>query len=106
MDLMSITLVVRWLLGWGLMWRLPRLPDLPVIDSPKVSVLIPARNEESTLPHLLTALKQKTFKPYEIILIDDQSVDATAQIAEQASSADDAFADRMDREKLGTENRV
>ncbi len=46
MDLMSITLVVRWLIGWGLMWRLPRLPDLSVVGSPKVSVLIPARNEE------------------------------------------------------------
>ncbi|MGB5633706.1 MAG: glycosyltransferase family 2 protein [Waterburya sp.] len=66
------------------MWRLPRLPDLPVLDSPNVSVLIPARNEESTLPHLLTALKQQTLQPYEIIVIDDQSVDATAQIAEQA----------------------
>ena len=84
MDLMSITLVVRWLLGWGLMWRLPKLPDLPVIDSPQVSVLIPVRNEETTLPHLLTALQQQTFKPYEIIVIDDQSVDATAQIAAQA----------------------
>jgi glycosyltransferase involved in cell wall biosynthesis len=84
MDLMSITLMVRWLLGWALMWRLPRLPDLPVIDSPKVSVLIPARNEERTLPHLLAALAQQTFKPHEIIVIDDQSVDATAQIAQQA----------------------
>lgn len=81
---MSITLVVRWLLGWGLVWRSPRLPDLPVLNSPKVSVLIPARNEERTLPHLLTALQQQTFQPYEIIVIDDQSVDATAQIAEQA----------------------
>lgn len=84
MDLMSITLLVRWLLGWSLMWRLPQLPDLPVIDAPKVSVLIPARNEESTLPHLLAALEQQTFKPHEIIVIDDQSVDATAQIAKQA----------------------
>ncbi|OKH23743.1 glycosyl transferase family 2 [Hydrococcus rivularis NIES-593] len=84
MDLMSITLVVRWLIGWGLMWRLPRLPELSVVGSPKVSVLIPARNEERTLPHLLTALEQQTFKPYEIIVIDDQSVDATAQIAKQA----------------------
>jgi Glycosyl transferase family 21 len=25
MDVISITLVVRWLIGWGLMWRLPRL---------------------------------------------------------------------------------
>lgn len=84
MDLMSITLVVRWLIGWCLMWRLPRLPDLSLVDSPKVSVLIPARNEENTLPHLLTALKHQTLQPYEIIVIDDQSIDATAQIAEQA----------------------
>ncbi len=84
MDLMSITLVVRWLIGWSLMWCLPGLPDLAVVDSPKVSVLIPARNEESPLPHLLNALKQQTFKPYEIIVIDDQSIDTTAQIAEQA----------------------
>jgi 4,4'-diaponeurosporenoate glycosyltransferase len=84
MDLMSITLAVRWLIGWALMWQLPHLPDLSVVGSPRVSVLIPARNEESTLPHLLTALEQQTFKPYEIIVIDDQSVDATAQIAQQA----------------------
>jgi 4,4'-diaponeurosporenoate glycosyltransferase len=83
-DLMSVTLAVRWLLGWGLMWQLPRLPDLPVVGSPRVSVLIPARNEERTLPNLLAALEQQTFKPYEIIVIDDQSVDATAQIAQQA----------------------
>ena len=81
---MSITLVVRWLIGWILMWRLPRLPDIEVVGSPKVSVLIPARNEESTLLHLLTALKKQTFKPYEIIVIDDQSGDATANIAKQA----------------------
>ncbi len=81
---MSITLVVRWLIGWSLMWRLPGLPDLSVVGSPKVSVLIPARNEEKTLPHLLTALERQTFKPYEIIVIDDQSIDATAEIAKQA----------------------
>lgn len=84
MDLMSLTLLVRWLIGWGLTWRLPRLPNLLVIGLPKVSVLIPARNEESTLPNLLTALKRQTFKPYEIIVIDDQSFDATTKIAEQA----------------------
>jgi 4,4'-diaponeurosporenoate glycosyltransferase len=66
------------------MWQLPKLPDLSVVDEPKVSVLIPARNEESTLPNLLSALQQQTFQPYEIIVIDDQSDDATAQIAEQA----------------------
>ncbi|ANV85944.1 glycosyl transferase family 2 (plasmid) [Picosynechococcus sp. PCC 7003] len=84
MDLMSVTLVVRWLIGWALMWQLPHIPDYSVIGSPKVSVLIPARNEEDTLPHLLSALRQQTFKPYEIIVVDDQSTDATTQIAQQA----------------------
>ncbi len=84
MDIIAITLAVRWLLGWFLMWGLPGLPDLSVTGSPIVSVLIPARNEEGTLPHLLTALNHQIFKPYEIIVIDDQSVDATVQIAEQA----------------------
>ena len=84
MDLMTIALTVRWLIGWALMWQLPHLPDFSVVGSPSVSVLIPARNEESTLPHLLTALGQQTFKPYEIIVIDDQSADTAAQIAKQA----------------------
>jgi transglutaminase-like putative cysteine protease len=36
-------------IGWGLMGRLPRFPDLSGVDSPKVSVLMLARNDESTL---------------------------------------------------------
>jgi 4,4'-diaponeurosporenoate glycosyltransferase len=86
MDLMSVTLVVRWLLGWALMWQLPRLPDFPVVGSPKISILIPARNEACTLPHLLAALAQQTFPSDEIIVIDDQSSDTTAQIAQQAGA--------------------
>lgn len=86
LNLMFITLVMRWLIGWILMWRLPRLPDIAVLGSPKVSVLIPARNEENTIVHLLTALQQQTFQPYEIIVIDDQSVDKTALVAQQAGA--------------------
>ncbi|PHV63261.1 glycosyltransferase family 2 protein [Cyanobacterium aponinum] len=83
LDILSMTLIFRWLIGWILMWNLPRLPDIAVIGSPKVSVLIPARNEEKSLPHLLTALNNQSFKPYEIIVIDDQSIDNTANIAQQ-----------------------
>lgn len=84
LDLISISIFVRWLIGWSLMWNLPVLPNISVMGSPKVSVLIPARNEERTLPHLLAKLQKQTFKPYEIIVIDDQSIDATVQIAQQA----------------------
>src|SRR5690606_38618372 len=46
------------------------------------SVIIPARNEETNLPHLLESLQNQTIQPYEIIVIDDHSDDATKQIAE------------------------
>jgi glycosyltransferase involved in cell wall biosynthesis len=50
----------------------------------KISVVIPAYNEESFLPHLLTSLRQQTFKhPYEVIVVDNNSTDKTAQIAKE-----------------------
>jgi glycosyltransferase involved in cell wall biosynthesis len=48
----------------------------------KISVVIPAYNEESFLPRLLTSLRHQTFSlPYEIIVVDNNSTDKTAQIA-------------------------
>lgn len=109
LDILSMTLIFRWLIGWILMWNLPRLPDIAVIGSPKVSVLIPARNEEKSLPHLLTALNNQSFKPYEIIVIDDQFIDNTANIAQQTGVKviqNNFFAKGLDRKKLGSQNRL
>ncbi|MHB8962969.1 MAG: glycosyltransferase family 2 protein [Saccharofermentanales bacterium] len=47
----------------------------------RVSVIIPARNEENNLPHLLASLMGQTYKPYEILVVDDGSSDRTAEIA-------------------------
>lgn len=49
----------------------------------KASVIIPARNEQENLPHLLESLKRQTVQPYEIIVVDDFSEDHTAEIATQ-----------------------
>ncbi len=49
----------------------------------KVSVIIPARNEEANLPFLLDSLKKQTLAPYEIIVVDDFSTDKTGEIARQ-----------------------
>ncbi len=46
-----------------------------------VSVIIPARNEEENLPHLLESLKHQTRAPQEIIVVDDCSADRTGEIA-------------------------
>jgi glycosyltransferase involved in cell wall biosynthesis len=85
-DWLGVSLVVRWLLGWLLWWHL-RLALLPTEAVPlqhrslRLSLLIPARNEATTLPHLLAALALQTLLPHEVIVIDDHSTDGTAAAA-------------------------
>ncbi len=49
----------------------------------KLSVVIPAYNEEKYLPGCLESLKNQTFRDFEIIVIDNNSTDTTAEIAMQ-----------------------
>lgn len=49
--------------------------------SPLISVVIPAYNEEKYLPACLNAFKNQTFKDFELIVVDNNSTDKTAQIA-------------------------
>ena len=87
MGWLTVSLVVRWLLGWALALRLPALPVGDPLQRRRVSVLIPARNEAATLPHLLAALQRQSAMPAEVIVVDDHSSDATAAIAAQAGGA-------------------
>lgn len=48
---------------------------------PRVSVIVPARNEEQNLPPLLSSLTASSYKNLEIIVIDDQSTDRTFAVA-------------------------
>jgi len=59
-------------------------PDaVPYRGSHKLSIIIPARNEECNLPYLLDSLMSQTTLPYEIIVVDDFSTDRTREIAER-----------------------
>jgi glycosyltransferase involved in cell wall biosynthesis len=87
MGWLEVSVLVRWLLGWLLAWHLPLLPKGQCQAGPRVSVLIPARDEESTLPHLLAALSQQHFQPHEVIVIDDHSSDDTAAVAKKWAAA-------------------
>jgi glycosyltransferase involved in cell wall biosynthesis len=87
MGWLAVSVLVRWLLGWLLAWHLPLLPKGQCRPGPRVSVLIPARDEESTLPHLLAALSQQHFQPHEVIVIDDHSSDRTAAVAKEWAAA-------------------
>ena len=47
---------------------------------PKVSIILPARNEEEFLGKCLDSLIDQDYKDYEIIVIDDSSEDSTGKI--------------------------
>lgn len=51
--------------------------------NPKVSVLIPAHNEEETVARCLDSVLQSTMRDLEIIVIDDASTDSTVKVVEQ-----------------------
>ncbi|MFB5627571.1 MAG: glycosyltransferase [Nitrosarchaeum sp.] len=49
-------------------------------DNPKVSIILPARNEEKFIGKCLDSLIQQDYTNYEVIVIDDSSDDATSKI--------------------------
>ena len=52
----------------------------------RVSVIVPARDAASTLPRTLEALAAQDLpEPYEVVVVDDGSVDATAQLARRTA---------------------
>lgn len=56
------------------------LPNENPISTPKVSVLIPARNEEKNIGKLLAALQQQDYPELEVIVCNDHSSDGTEEI--------------------------
>ncbi len=63
-------------------------PPVPEGDRPKVSVLVPARNEERAIGRLLTDVLASTDVDLEIVVLDDASDDDTAAIVFQHAEAD------------------
>jgi 4,4'-diaponeurosporenoate glycosyltransferase len=51
-----------------------------------ISIIIPARNEELNLPNILHDLKNQNYNIHEIICIDDDSTDATAEIIKNSDA--------------------
>jgi len=74
-----------WALGFFFLFRIPRCRRSKGENKscPSVSIIIPARNEEKSLPILLTSLRDQDFIPDEIIVVVDQSEDRTKEIAER-----------------------
>jgi len=60
------------------------LPD----DAPKVSVVVPAKDEEANIGQCLATLLAQDYPDFEIIVVDDRSRDGTADAVRRAAAAD------------------
>jgi chlorobactene glucosyltransferase len=63
------------------------LPSSP----PRLSLLIPARNEAAVISQIVRGLLAQTYPHFEIILLDDHSTDNTATLAQAAANDDPRF---------------
>ena len=61
------------------------------MSGPLVSVLLPVRDEEPFLADCLDSLSAQTLSDYEVVVVDDGSVDASAEIAAEHARADSRF---------------
>lgn len=76
---MTALIVVGWLLGWVLLWRMPRLRASGRDDAGcQVWVVIPVRNEVDRIPRLLSSLERQARRPDQVIVVDDGSDDGSA----------------------------
>ncbi len=69
----------------------PRLKPTQPAQQPKLSILIPARNETAVIGQTIRSLLAQTIANFELILLDDQSDDGTGAVATEAAGDDARF---------------
>jgi glycosyltransferase involved in cell wall biosynthesis len=60
-------------------------------DPPRISIIVPARNEEEHVGEALTRLLRLDYENYEVIAVNDRSTDRTGQIMDQIASTPAAY---------------
>ncbi|MDR2376495.1 MAG: glycosyltransferase family 2 protein [Treponema sp.] len=68
------------------MWRFTLSPE--IFAGPLVSVLVPARNEEKNIEQCISSLRNQIYQNYEILVLDDNSVDDTPNILKRIAESD------------------
>jgi chlorobactene glucosyltransferase len=68
--------------------RLSQVPDQPPAPSPRVSVILPARNEAAHIDACLRSIRQSTWPNLEVLVVDDHSTDGTGALARAAAEGD------------------
>lgn len=80
--LLHLVLII---IGMAVNLRLPRVlpgdaPELPAAELPRVSVCVPARNEEAIIEGCVRSILRQTYPNLELVVVNDNSEDRTAEI--------------------------
>lgn len=80
-----IVTLVLWSAGWLLLGRMKSraVRAASHFSADRLSIIIPARNEEHNLPVLSGSITSQSVRPREVIVVNDASTDRTAEIAAQ-----------------------
>lgn len=77
-----------WRMITSVMARAPLDPDaLAPSPAPRVSIVVPARNEEDNIERCLSSLLAQRYPDFEVIVVDDRSTDRTYEIAARLAEA-------------------
>jgi len=68
--------------------KTPRVDSKVPEPAPLVSILVPARDEEVNIGACLESLQKQDYPNYEVLVLDDNSVDRTAGIVSQIAAED------------------
>jgi chlorobactene glucosyltransferase len=83
-DARELLPALPWLLPFFTLPRLtsrkPSLSDTPHADGELVSVVVPARNEAATIVALLRSILAASYRPFEVLIVNDRSTDNTAEL--------------------------
>ncbi len=71
--------LLYWSAGFFLLFKIKHLKKVNQNDKTGISVVIPVRNEINRISPLLNSLKKQSHKNIEIIIVDDNSEDRTAE---------------------------
>jgi chlorobactene glucosyltransferase len=81
-----------WLAPFAGMVRLadnrPNLSDVAPVEGTPLSVIIPARNESTTIETVVRSILASSYRPLELLVVDDRSTDDTAAIVERLAKTD------------------
>ncbi len=78
--------IAAWFISWCLFAKFRKVPDAPVPrpnPAPRISIIIPCRDEEDNLTRLLPSITSQAFPIHEIIVMDDHSTDRTSRVARE-----------------------